>query len=131
MADTYTKHEILVGNSRTYTVVVTGVIDTGGSSTIAVDKSELTIESHDTHDLGIIAIESVEWSVGGLPYVTVEWDHTADVVGLALSGAGEMCFTGKLGSSLKASDDGGTGDLLIKAPTGQTGAFTVAVKVSY
>lgn len=119
MADAVTTNVIRNVGSE-YIVHLTNVSDgTGESAVVKVDKSGLTVSGVEPATLTIVA---ASWAIQGFARVQIIWDHTTDVVALALCGTGSMNFA----DGLKDPGTGGSGDLLLTAPAGaNTGSYDI------
>lgn len=58
------------------------------------------------------AIDRIEYSVFGMNYVTLEWEHTTDDEIAVLSGQGVLDWS-QLGGSVDPRTAGGTGDIVL------------------
>jgi len=112
-ADVVTLQTLLNGKRRR-TVLYTNVSDGTGGATIVVDRSAVTnIMGGEPAALRLV---KVSFCVQGFPYVKLSYDHDADQTIAVLSGAGKLCFDDQGVRDLGTA--GGTGDLLLTAPTG-------------
>jgi hypothetical protein len=66
------------------------------------------------------AIDRIEYSVWGFPYVTLEWDHTTDDEIAVLAAQGIMDWS-KVGGNVDPRSAGGPGDIILT-----TGLFPTA-----
>lgn len=105
-----------------YTVHLTNVSDgTGEAAVQKVDVSALV--SGDNETATRLVIQNVIWGIQGFTYVTLLWDRagTDDVAALLPGGFGALPF--HLFGGLPDENNGdGTGDLLLTAPSGSSGA---------
>lgn len=84
-------------------------VDAAETNVVKVDKSTLT--GPDGTEPTMLAIEKVQWSIGGYTSVKISFDHTTDINALVLApGQGEMDFSAFGG--LQATGSGGAGDIL-------------------
>jgi hypothetical protein len=67
------------------------------------------------------AIDRIEYSVFGMNYVTLVWDHTTDDEIAVLSGQGAMDWS-QLGGNVDPRTAGGTGDILLTTDGAADGA---------
>lgn len=110
MADTVTSQTLLSGPRR-HVVVLTGISDgTGESAAVKVDKSAL--KTADGAEPSKLAIERAQWTMQGIDYIKLAWDHTTDDTALVLSGDGKLCFE-SVGALKDPGSAGGTGDLVL------------------
>lgn len=118
MADTVTSR-VLRQSAREYTVLMTSLSDgTGETNVIKVDISTLTDRNGAT--LTLAKISNIAW-VTSFPYVKITFDHNTDDTGLLLTGSGELSFE-RIGGLVDPASAGGTGDILLTAPAGNSGA---------
>jgi hypothetical protein len=119
MADTVDV-KTLFGGKRYKMFHLTNQSDgTGEAAVTKVDISTLT------DPVGAVctytAIDRIEYSVFGMNYVTLAWDHTTDDEIAVLSGQGVMDWS-QLGGNVDPRTAGGTGDILLTTNGAAAGA---------
>lgn len=128
MADTVTTR-VLESGPRHHVVVLTGISDnTGETAVVKVDKS--TLVNAAGVEPSTLSIQSAVWTIQGIGYVKLAFDHTTDDTALVLSGNGKLCFS-KAGGLTDPRSAGGTGDLLLTS-VGATagGSYTVLLHLA-
>jgi len=84
-------------------------VDTAETNVVKVDKSTLT--GPDGTEPSMLAIEKVQWCIGGYTSVKISFDHTTDVNALVLApGCGSFDFSAFGGMQITAAGD--TGDIM-------------------
>lgn len=130
MADTVTATYLLKGQ-RSIAVLLTGISDgTGESNVVKVDKS--TITNILGNEPGAIVIDKIKWTMAGIGYAKLSFDHTTDDTAVVLcSGIGKLCFS-DFGGLKDPSSAGGTGDLLLTtAGATSGGAYSIFIEAHF
>lgn len=109
----------LFNGRRTKVFHLFGDIDTAESDVAKIDISAFTTS------VGAIAtytaIDKIEYSVSGVGFVALEWDHTTDDEIAVLAGQGCIDWT-PMGGNIDPRTAGGTGDILLTTVSGNAGA---------
>lgn len=134
MADSVATH-VLCNSEKHYVVHLVNASDgTGESAVVKADKS--TLLASDGAEPGSLDICQIRWSIQGFSRVLLYWDHTTDDLAMALCGSGYEDFTQlikdtRLGGGGPLNDprsSGGTGDVLLTAPSGATtGSYDITI----
>lgn len=110
----------LVDDGYRYGIHLTNISDgTGETNVIKADKSAIGVAS-DGAEAASLDLAQARWSIQGMTYVKLSWDHnTDDVAFIMAAGSGYEDFVrpgGGFGGGGKISDPrstGGTGDVLL------------------
>ncbi len=118
MADTVNVR-VLRDGSAAYAVQLQCRSDgTGESAVVKVDKSALLLNGAEP---GSLAIEEVQFAIGGFSSVVLEWAHTVPDLALVLTGVGRLDYL-DLGGINDPKSAGGTGDLILTSVGAAIGA---------
>lgn len=128
MADAVTT-KVLDNGGRNYTVICTNLSDgTGESAVVKADKSTLTNIAG--NEPSLFRIMDVAWTIQGFSYVKIAFDHTTDDTALILNGSGGLSFE-SVGGLVDPNSSGGTGDIVLTAPSGSSGAsYTIVMQLA-
>lgn len=101
----------IFGGRRNRIIHLTNQSDsTGESGVVKVDISALTDPNGNVATYS--AVDRIEYSVWGMNYVTLAWDHTTDDEIAVLSGQGVMDWS-QAGGNVDPRSTGGTGDIIL------------------
>lgn len=118
MADAVTSR-VLVDRGSEYTILLTNLSD--GTGEAAVKKVDIsTLVGRQGGIPTAVKIRNIAW-VTSFPYVKLAFDHNTDDMGLLLTGSGELSFE-RIGGLTDPASAGGTGDILLTAPSSNAGA---------
>lgn len=112
MADTVNQ-SVVANTKRYYNVHRSCMSDgTGETDATVVDVSTLVDAMGRVCDYSVV--DRIEYSVWGMSYVLVKWDHTTDDEIAVLSGQGVIDWS-DMGGKVDPKTAGGTGDILLSS----------------
>lgn len=119
-----------VFSGRRYEVFnLTAQLDGVAQETDAIKVDISTLTDAVGNPCTYTAVDRIEYSVFGMNYAVLEWEHTADDEIAVLSGQGVMDWS-QLGGSVDPRSAGGTGDIVLTTDGAADGAgYSITIYV--